>query len=111
MSGKQITALCGLAPFNRDSGTLRGRRTVWGGRKIIRVSLYMATLVAIKHNAYIGAFYKKLIAQRKAKMTAVTAAMHKLLLILNAMMESGSCWDEEKEKKYLAAMNEEIGRT
>lgn len=109
LNGKQISALSGLAPFNRDSGTFRGKRTVWGGRKVVRTSLHMATLVAIKHNAYIRAFYQRLLAAGKAKMVAVTAAMHKLLLILNAMVKSNSLWDEKKEKRYLETINTKTG--
>ncbi len=104
LTGKQISALGGVAPFNRDSGTLRGKRTVWGGRDNIRTALYMATIVATRHNAYIHAFYQRLLAAGKAKMVALTAAMHKLLLIMNAMIKNNQAWDNEREINYLRAI-------
>jgi len=100
---KPISALSGLAPFTRDSGTMRGRRTVWGGRAAVRTTLYMGTLVAIRHNPYIRTFYERLVSSGKAKMVAVTACMHKILIIMNAMIRSGTRWDEKKEQAYLAA--------
>lgn len=104
LTGKEISALGGVAPFNRDSGTLRGKRSVWGGRNAVRSALHMATLVAVRHNPYIRAFYQRLIAAGKAKMVAITAAMHKLLLIMNAMLKHDQPWDEEKERNYLRAL-------
>jgi transposase len=89
---KRIAALVGVAPFNRDSGTLRGKRTVWGGRSRIRASLYMAALVASRHNPVISAFYQRLLATGKAKKVALTACMRKLLVILNAMLKNHSSW-------------------
>jgi len=89
---KRIAALVGVAPFNRDSGTLRGKRTVWGGRSRIRASLYMAALVASRHNPVISAFYQRLLAAGKAKKVALTACMRKLLVILNAMLKNHSSW-------------------
>jgi transposase len=94
LSSKQIAALVGVAPLNRDSGTLRGRRTVWGGRAPIRAALYMATLVATRHNSVIRAFYQRLCASGKAKKLALTACMRKLLVILNAMMKHRTAWQE-----------------
>jgi len=89
---KQIAALVGVAPFNRDSGTLRGRRTVWGGRANVRQVLYMATLVATRHNPVIRTFYDRLLAAGKAKKTALVACMRKLLVYLNTMMRDQKPW-------------------
>ena len=92
LSGRQVAALVGVAPLNRDSGTLRGRRTVWGGRSQVRATLYMATLVAARFNPVIRAFYKRLCAAGKPKKVALTACMRKLLTILNAMLKHGTPW-------------------
>jgi transposase len=89
---KKIAALVGVAPFNRDSGMLRGRRTVWGGRASIRTALYMAALVATRHNPVIASFYRRLLAAGKPKKLALTACMRKLLTILNAMLRDGKPW-------------------
>jgi len=92
LNRKQIAALVGVAPLNRDSGTLRGRRAIWGGRSQVRATLYMAALVAARHNAVIRAFYDRLIAAGKPKKVALTACMRKLLTILNAMIQHHSPW-------------------
>jgi len=89
---KKIAALVGLAPFNRDSGTLRGKRTVWGGRATIRAALYMAALVASRFNPVIARFYRRLLAAGKPKKLALTACMRKLLTILNAMIRDHKSW-------------------
>ena len=89
---KQIAALVGVAPLNRDSGTLRGQRTIWGGRAAVRATLYMATLSATRFNRVIKAFYDRLIAAGKRPKVALTACMHKLLIILNAILRSGRPW-------------------
>ena len=89
---RRIAALVGVAPFNRDSGTLRGKRTVWGGRARIRAALYMGTLVASRHNPTIRAFYQRLLTAGKPKKLALTACMRKLLSILNAMLKHHSPW-------------------
>jgi transposase len=86
LSGKQIAALVGVAPFNRDSGRFRGKRTILGGRAEVRRVLYMATVVAIQHNPVVRGFYERLVAAGKPKKVALTASMRKLLLILNAMI-------------------------
>jgi len=91
---KQIAALVGVAPLNRDSGTLRGKRLVWGGRAHVRASLYMATLSAVRYNTVIRSFYQRLCAAGKAKKVALTACMHKLLIILNAMIRDKTPWRE-----------------
>jgi transposase len=88
----QIAALVGVAPMNRDSGTLRGKRTVWGGRAPVRAALYMATLVATRFNPVIRTFYLRLCAAGKPKKLALTACMRKLLVILNAMINHRCPW-------------------
>ena len=92
LSRQQIAALVGVAPLNRDSGTLRGRRTGWGGRAQGRAVLYMGTLVATRHNPVIKTFYERLCAAGKAKKVALTACMRKLLTILNAMLKHRTPW-------------------
>ncbi len=89
----QIGALVGVAPFNRDSGTLRGKRSVWGGRSQVRAALYMATLVATRFNPVIRDFYQRLCAAGKPKKVALTACMRKLLVILNAMIKHNRTWN------------------
>ena len=89
----EISALAGVAPFNRDSGTLRGKRTVWGGRSQVRAALYMATLVATRFNPVIRDFYQRLCAAGKPKKVALTACMRKLLVILNAMIKHNRTWN------------------
>jgi transposase len=89
---KQIAALVGVAPFNRDSGTLRGRRMISGGRAEVRAVLYMGTLVATRHNPVIKAFYDRLCAAGKLKKVALTACMRKLLTIMNAMVRDLKPW-------------------
>jgi transposase len=86
------SSLVGVAPFNRASGTLRGKRTIWGGRARVRVPLYMAELVASRHNPVIRAFYQRLCAKGKPKQVALTACMRKLLTILNAIVKHRSRW-------------------
>ena len=94
LSRGQIAALVGVAPFNRDSGTLRGRRQVWGGRASVRAALYRAALVATQRNPAIGAFYQRLLAAGKPKKLALTACMRKLLVTLNAMVRDQVGWDQ-----------------
>jgi transposase len=92
LNHKQISALAGLAPLNRDSGRFSGKRAIWGGRADLRSVLYMAALVATIHNPVIKAFYNRLIQAGKAKKVALAACMRKLLTILNAMVKSNSHW-------------------
>jgi transposase len=92
LNRKAIAALVGVAPLACDSGTLRGRRIVWGGRARVRSTLYMATLVATRFNPPIRAFYTKLCAAGKPKKVALVACMHKLLLILNAILRQRAPW-------------------
>jgi transposase len=89
---KAIAALVGVAPLSCESGTWRGRRIVWGGRARVRTALYMATLVASRHNPIIAAFYRRLCAAGKPKKVALTACIHKLLTILNAIVRQGTPW-------------------
>lgn len=89
---KQIAALVGVAPLNRDSGRYRGKRMVWGGRARVREALYMGTLVATRFNPVIRAFYQRLLAAGKPKKVALTACMRKLLTILNAMARHDTPW-------------------
>jgi transposase len=89
---KRIAALVGVAPFNRDSGTMRGRRTIWGGRASVRAALYMAALVASRHNPNLATFYQRLLLAGKPKKLALTAVMRKLLTILNAMIRDNTTW-------------------
>ena len=89
---KQIATLVGVAPLNCESGILRGRRIIWGGRAQVRAALWMGTLVAIRHNPVIRQFYGRLLAAGKPKKVALTACMHKLLTILNALLRHRTRW-------------------
>ena len=92
LSRREIAKLVGVAPLSRDSGTMRGRRFVQGGRATVRGVLYMAALVASKRNAVIRAFYLRLVAAGKPKKLALVACMRKLLTILNVMMRTAQPW-------------------
>lgn len=98
LNRKQITALVGLAPMNRDSGTLRGQRHIFGGRADVRRVLYVAALVGTRFNPVLKAFYAKLLAAGKPKKVALVACMHKLLVILNAIARSKSPWNIDLAK-------------
>ena len=89
---RKIAALVGLAPFNRDSGSLRGKRTIRGGRRHIRATLYMAALVASRNNPVLSRFYQRLLKAGKPKKLALVAVMRKLLTILNAIMRDRTPW-------------------
>jgi transposase len=93
---KQIAALVGVAPFNRDSGALRGKRSCWGGRAPVRSGLYMAVRSAIRYNPPIRAFYARLVAGGKLTSVATVACMRKLLTILNVMLRTNSDWDPQR---------------
>nr|CDS59073.1 conserved hypothetical protein [Serratia symbiotica] len=93
LSRREISALIGVAPINRDSGTMRGRRTVFGGRASVRTALYMSALVGTRHNSVIKEFYTRLVAAGKPKKVALTACIRKLLTILNAMLKNNEAWD------------------
>lgn len=90
---RRISALVGVAPMNRDSGQMRGQRTIWGGRADVRRTLYMAALVATRHNPVLRVFYERLLAAGKPKKVAIVAAMRKLLGMLNAMAKRRSPWN------------------
>jgi transposase len=92
LNRKQLAALVGVAPFNRDSGQLRGHRTIWGGRASVRRVRYRAALVATRWNPVIRVFYQRLRAAGKAPKVALVAAMRKLLTMLNAMVHAGTPW-------------------
>lgn len=92
LNRKQIAALAGVAPFNRDSGKYRGKRMTKGGRARVRPALYMATLVASRYNPVIKAYYQHLLQMGKEKKVALTACMRKLLTILNAMVRDNRPW-------------------
>jgi transposase len=92
LSRKQIAALVGVAPLNRDSGMFRGRRKVWGGRRQVRSALYLSALSAARYNPLIQPLYQRLLAKGKAKKVALVACARKLLCILNAMTRAGTHW-------------------
>jgi transposase len=96
LSRQHLAALVGLAPFHRDSGTLRGTRTIWGGRAQVRTALYMSTLVAVRYNPVLKAFYQRLRAAGKVAKVALVACMRKLLTILNAMVKHQTPWQPQE---------------
>lgn len=91
----KIACLAGLAPLNRDSGQYKGTRRIWGGRESVRSALYMSAIVAIRWNPKIKEFYDRLRKKGKKAKVAITACMHKILTILNAMLKSGEAWRDE----------------
>lgn len=92
LNNREISALVGVAPINRDSGRLRGKRRVQGGRASVRTVLYMATLSALQCNPVIKAFYRKLVRQGKHRKVAITACMRKFITILNTMVKNNTAW-------------------
>ncbi len=95
LNRKEIAALVGVAPLNKDSGNFKGRRIAWGGRANVRTALYMGTLVATRHNPVICEFYQRLLAAGKPPKVALVACMRKLLTMLNAMARTGTCWQPD----------------
>ena len=95
LNRRQIAALIGVAPINRDSGTYRGKRMTGGGRHAVRTRLYMPTIVACTHNPVLRSFYTRLVHKGKTKMTALVAAMRKLLTIVNTMLAKGEHWQPQ----------------
>jgi transposase len=95
LSQKQIAALVGVAPFNRDSGAFRGKRRIRGGRASVRTILFMSVMTSVQHNPAIKAMYQRLLAAGKHKKVALTACMRKMIIILNAMIKNGSNWNEK----------------
>lgn len=96
LSGGEVASLAGLAPHNRDSGTLKGQRCVWGGRAEVRSALFMAALTASRHNPLIRATYARLRRKGKAHKVALIACARKLLVVLNAMVRTGTPWQPER---------------
>lgn len=94
LTSRQVAALTGLAPYNHDSGNMRGKRRIKGGRAPIRTMLYMAMMCAIQHNPVMKSFYVRLVEQGKHKKVALTACMRKLMTILNAMVRDGKAWQK-----------------
>lgn len=92
LNRREISALVGVCPFNRDSGAYRGKRRIWGGRSTVRAVLYMATLVATRFNPTIRLYYKKLLSAGKLKKVALVACMRKLLTTMNAMVHNNTLW-------------------
>jgi len=92
LNQREISKLVGVAPLNCDSGKFKGKRKTWGGRSNVRAALYMATLSATSHDPTIKAFYQRLLLAGKPKKVALTACMHKLLTIINAVIKSGTPW-------------------
>ena len=97
LNRQQIARLVGVAPINRDSGQMRGQRMIGGGRAGVRQALYMAALVASRRNPRIKAFYEHLVEQGKARMTALIAAMRKLLVIVNTMLKNQQPWEDQTQ--------------
>ena len=95
LNAGEISKLAGVAPLNRDSGKMRGKRTTWGGRADVRSALYMATLSAVRYNPTIRVFYTRLRAAGKQPKVAMVACMHKLLIIMNAIIKSGKPWQAD----------------
>jgi transposase len=93
LTPKEVSALAGVAPFNKDSGQMRGKREIWGGRAPVRAALYMAVLSAKKSNPLIKGFYDRLIARGKLKKVAIVACMRKLIVIMNAMIRDNTAWE------------------
>jgi transposase len=109
LNRKQIAALAGLAPFNRDSGALRGSRCIWGGRAEVRRVLYMATVAGIRSNPTIRTFYLRLRAGGKHAKPALTACMRKLLVILNAMLRTKTHWQISALANSTSAISPLVG--
>ena len=93
LSRREIAALVGVAPLNRDSGAFRGQRSVWGGRATVRAALYMGALAAVRSNPPVRAFYQRLVEAGKPKEVALVACMRKLLVTCNAVVRDGQAWD------------------
>lgn len=98
LNRRQIAALVGVAPINKDSGKFQGRRATQGGRANVRCVLFMATLAGVRFNPVLAQFYKRLIAAGKPKIVAIVACMRKLLTILNTMVKANTPWNTEYEK-------------
>ena len=95
LNRREIAALVGVSPLNRDSGAFRGQRSIWGGRATVRTALYMGALAAVRSNPPIWAFYERLVGAGKQKKVALTACMRKLLVTCNAMVRDGAAWESK----------------
>lgn len=95
LNRKQIAALVGVAPFNRESGRYKGKQKIQGGRASVRNVLYMGTVAGIRSNPVLRSFYERLVAKGKPKKLALTACMRKLLVILNTMLKNGTSWQNQ----------------
>lgn len=91
---RQVASLCGLAPFNHDSGTFRGQQSIFGGRATVRSALYMAVLTAVRFNPVFREVYQRLLAAGKKKKVALIACARKLVIVLNAIVRDGRPWEE-----------------
>jgi transposase len=96
LNRKEIASLVGVAPVNRDSGTMRGRRTIFGGRAVVRSSQYMAVLAASRHNSDLRRFYQRMLATGKPKKVALTETMRKLVVLMNSVVARGTKWQPER---------------
>ena len=96
LTSKEVSALAGLAPFNKDSGQSKGKREIWGGRAPVRAALYMAILTARKFNPALKKFYDRLVGRGKLKKVAMVACMRKLIIIMNAMLRDGTYWEAQR---------------
>jgi transposase len=103
LTAKQISRLVGVAPINHDSGQHKGKRMIHGGRGHIRASVYMGAVVAIRHNPVIKAFYERLVERGKSKKLALTACVHKMLVILNAMVRDNRPWSMADDLQPIGA--------
>ncbi len=99
LTNKQIAALTGVAPYNRDSGKLRGKRRIRGGRATVRTTLFMAVLTSVQHNPVIRQFYQRLVAAGKHKKVALTACIRKMVIMLNAMVRNSKMWQTNVSAK------------
>lgn len=93
LNRKQAAALAGVAPFNRDSGLMKGKRSIWGGRGVVRSAFYMCIVSAIRFNPQIKSFYQRLVTAGKLRKVAMVACMRKLLCILNVMLKNHTTWN------------------
>lgn len=108
LNRRQIAALVGVAPFNRDSGRFRGKRRIWGGRSAVRTQLYIAVMSAVRYNPPIRSYYERLLNRGKARKVAMIACMRKLLLCLNSMVKTGQSWQDTKVGAGTATARESV---
>ena len=95
LGAKEISSLCGVVPFNRDSGMMRGKRTIKGGRQTVRNALYMAAQSAVRYNKDMKAVYERLVAKGKAKKVALVAVMRKMIILINRLIKEDREWKEK----------------